>query len=146
MLGIVFHSSASNQGALWLSCYSQATGMWRLRCGASPIAPLWSISVEEQFYLLWPWVAKIGRLALMRIVSLLLLPISWFTLVALSPPDLKPRVRSGNSLVQFQFFSVGALLSIGLHEQLPKLKTVSRLGLLFDRPAFVVHCGRGVSN
>ena len=28
---------------------------------ANPIAPLWSISIEEQFYLIWPGLAKVGE-------------------------------------------------------------------------------------
>ena len=103
--------------------------------GMSPIFPLWSISLEEQFYLVWPWVAKIGgRTAILRL-SLVLIPTAWLTLFYLSHGFLSHRVASDpavwvNSLVQFQFFAIGALLALGLKGRYPTMGAWPRIGIL----------------
>jgi peptidoglycan/LPS O-acetylase OafA/YrhL len=99
--------------------------------GTSPIAPLWSISLEEQFYLAWPWVAKIGGRTSILGLSVLLIPISWLTLFFLAHGGAhSERAIWVNSLVQFQFFALGALLALGLNGRVPKLSTRVRIGIL----------------
>ncbi len=39
-----------------------------LPIGAGPLGHLWSIGVEEQFYLIWPWVVKQSPLRFLKIV------------------------------------------------------------------------------
>lgn len=72
--------------------------------------PLWSVSVEEQFYLLWPSVRKyLGRPASV-ILSISVIPIAYIALAALCHGPLERAWFS--SLVQFQFFGSGALLAL----------------------------------
>lgn len=97
-------------------------------CGASPIAPLWSISVEEQFYLIWPWLSKAGSRAMLWRTSILLLPISWAAIFWLSHNGANASRESWvNSLVQFQFFALGSLLALALNGRAPNLRTNSRV-------------------
>ena len=70
---------------------------------------LWSISVEELFYALWPQMGKQGKRALL-VISLLLIPI------ALGTAGLV-RQTWYNPLVQFLFFAVGALTAMALHSR-----------------------------
>jgi peptidoglycan/LPS O-acetylase OafA/YrhL len=103
--------------------------------GLTPTAPLWSISLEEQFYLVWPWIAKIGGRAAILGLSLVLLPTSWLALFYLSHGFLTHRVATDptvwvNSLVQFQFFAIGALLALGLKGRYPSLPAWARIGIL----------------
>jgi peptidoglycan/LPS O-acetylase OafA/YrhL len=97
---------------------------------ANPIGPLWSISIEEQFYLTWPWIAKAAGRTAILVVSILLLPLSWITiyLLARSAPEAS-RVMWFSSLVQFQFFALGALAALLLKGRAPKWKMASRLVL-----------------
>ncbi len=110
------------------------SGNWyvaAVSCGASPIAPLWSISLEEQFYVAWPWVAKIGGRNSILALSGVLLPISWLTLFVLSHSNPHgDRAIWVNSLVQFQFFAAGALIALSLNGRIPRLKTGVRIGAL----------------
>jgi len=99
--------------------------------GLSPISPLWSISVEEQFYLLWPMMFLLGGKRLTTLLSLATLPVAmlsiyWVTRQAnASDVQLWP-----NSFVVFIFFGLGALTAL-YSEHLPKLNSaLSRVALL----------------
>jgi peptidoglycan/LPS O-acetylase OafA/YrhL len=78
----------------------------------TPIEPLWSISVEEQFYLIWPGFARFGKKGIV-LVSVLLTIVPICTLIYLGQrhetvnSDLWP-----NSLVQCLFFAGGALTAV----------------------------------
>ena len=100
------------------------------RLSDNPIWPLWSVSVEEQFYILWPWIAKLGGERWIRIVSLVLLPASFATLYGLARAGpLAATSAHANSLVQFQFFALGALLAILLRGRTLRLSLASRIAM-----------------
>ncbi len=88
----------------------------------NPIGPLWSISIEEQFYLIMPQVAK--RFGKSAIVCLSLLTfvaayvVLWWLGVHHVPAD--PSVWT-NSLVQFQFFGAGCILATILKGAVPTI-------------------------
>jgi len=107
------------------------SGNWyvaRIGCSANPIAPLWSISVEEQFYLAWPWVVKLGGRIWTCIICLILLPLSSLFLYELSRAGANESSTIWlNSFVQFQFFALGALLALGLRGRVPTLGLASRV-------------------
>ncbi len=88
---------------------------------AGPLDPLWSIAVEEQFYIAIPLLSRIGGRKVIAIVSAVLLIVSYGTVV-----HYARMVYSGesgqwvNSWFQFQFFAAGALLAIALHGRVPR--------------------------
>jgi peptidoglycan/LPS O-acetylase OafA/YrhL len=94
------------------------------------IAHLWSISVEEQFYAIWPSLARAGGAKLLRNLSIALIPISIGTTfwLALHNPD--PFSIWVNSLVQFLFFAIGALLSLLLNGRAFKTSAGRRIAML----------------
>lgn len=117
-------------------CFLFLAGNWYVagRAGMlseSPIWPLWSVSVEEQFYLLWPWIAKLGGERWIRRISLAILPVSYACLywLAQQGPHTAGSARF-NSVVQFQFFALGALLALAVHGRMVRLKSFSRIALL----------------
>jgi peptidoglycan/LPS O-acetylase OafA/YrhL len=80
-----------------------------------PLRHLWSISVEEQFYVTWPFMIKVGGMRCIKVVSIAILPISFLTIFVASIYQDHPDVTVWlNGLVQFQFFALGALLAIYL--------------------------------
>jgi peptidoglycan/LPS O-acetylase OafA/YrhL len=100
-------------------------------CGASSIGPLWSISLEEQFYLVWPWLAKLGGTRRLLVISVALFPVAWLAIAVLSRMGRDADVTIWvNSLVQFQFFGLGALIAIILNGRTPNLDTRSRVTLV----------------
>jgi peptidoglycan/LPS O-acetylase OafA/YrhL len=96
----------------------------------SPIEPLWSVSVEEQFYLIWPGFARLGRKSMLGI-SLLLMVLAVGTLIYLGhrPGTLTTAVWP-NSLVQSLFFAGGALTATLGAPETRRSGPWQRLGLL----------------
>ena len=93
------------------------------------VQPLWSVSVEEQFYLVWPVCARNGRKAIVAISAVCVLA-SVGTLVYLG-------VRGGaevtsswpNTLVQSIFFAGGALTAVYSRPEERDLGLFTRLGI-----------------
>lgn len=91
----------------------------------SPGAPLWSISVEEQFYLIWPTLAKCGTRWL-TVACVILIPLSYVA-IGLVARNSGPDFRIwASSIVQFQFFCLGALTALNLRGNVPSLRTELR--------------------
>lgn len=96
---------------------------------AYPVNPLWSISVEEQFYIAIPLLVRYGTRRVLKLVSFLLIAVAYGAVIYYA---LHPRhgfsSQWTNSLVQFQFFSAGTLLSLYLKGRLPQWHVVVRIG------------------
>src|SRR5262249_9027744 len=95
--------------------------------GASVAGPLWSISVEEQFYISWPLIiSKVGVKHLKKI-CLGLLVISNLTRVIME------KKRSGfvafwcSTVTWFDAIAAGALLALFLRGGVPRWSLVTRL-------------------
>lgn len=125
--------------------FALLTGNWYLiyHAVSGPIMPLWSISLEEQFYLVWPSLAKLGRRVLL-IVSLLLIPVSHAAIAFLVHRGSEYDLIWWNSFAQFQYFGIGAALALLLKGRAFQLKAPIRL-LLFVGAVMVWLAG-GYSN
>jgi peptidoglycan/LPS O-acetylase OafA/YrhL len=92
----------------------------------NPISILWTISIEEQFYILWPGLARIGTLFLKR-AAWIIVAIAALSAVLLGLYAASPRTTVWtSSLVHFQFFALGALLAIHFSKGLPAYSTATR--------------------
>jgi peptidoglycan/LPS O-acetylase OafA/YrhL len=87
----------------------------------NPAFVLWSISVEELFYVLWPQIANWGKRVLL-LSSFLLIPIALVTAALI-------RKTWENPLVEFLFFAVGALVALFLHGKSLRLPNAFRISL-----------------
>ena len=111
----------------------------------SPSSVLWSLSVEEQFYLLIPVLAKFGGVRGLRLGCWAALLVSYSCLVYFGLHHLQDTDTAWvNSFVQFQYFAIGFLLAIWGKSplqgtrMLPRVLAVSA-GLLL----FVIAAGHG---
>jgi peptidoglycan/LPS O-acetylase OafA/YrhL len=114
----------------WLA-FTFFTGNWYiLHHGwiAGSVDPLWSISVEEQFYIVIPMLAAFAGRCAIAIVSCLLLALAYVTvlLYALHPTS-GDNGEWTNSFVQFQFFCAGTLLALLLRGRLIRLPVPMRI-------------------
>ena len=102
---------------------------WICRHGwiASSVDPLWSISIEEQFYLVIPMLLLLAGRRVVQWVCLGLLVTSYLVLASYAAhPVVEDNGQWTNSFVQFQFFAAGTLLSLVLRSRLPQLHVVVR--------------------
>lgn len=61
LLVAVLVTSTGNNPNIWYYCFFTANIPFILSVGIWPIVHYWSIGVEEQFYLFWPWLVKFTR-------------------------------------------------------------------------------------
>jgi peptidoglycan/LPS O-acetylase OafA/YrhL len=97
-----------------------------------PVNPMWSLSVEEQFYIVIPFMALLGRRALIAI-NIGVLAVSYAVIIYYAQGFSPTSGFSGqwtNSFVQFQFFAAGMLLALGLRGRKPDWHLAVRAGLL----------------
>jgi peptidoglycan/LPS O-acetylase OafA/YrhL len=74
---------------------------------------LWSISIEEQFYLFWPWGMRYLRRRGLQLCAILLIVVANLTLFYLGHLHAEIAVAiGGNSFVQFEMFATGILLAL----------------------------------
>lgn len=98
----------------------------------SPVEGLWSISLEEQFYLVWPLLAKLGGRTLL-LCSIASLPVAWLTLYYHSGYQPSPMGLEFDgtiwcrTTVQAQFFALGAIVAIVLRGRSVHLPASARL-------------------
>jgi peptidoglycan/LPS O-acetylase OafA/YrhL len=93
-------------------------------------APLWSISLEEQFYLVWPWVIRRSGPRRLVICALGIMAVAMGSRLAMG--ILHPTFDwvTKNSFTRIDGIAVGALLAVALHGRLPRLSAAARGALL----------------
>ena len=99
---------------------------WQSYC----ITPLWSVSVEEQLYILLPLIIFFTGKRGLKIFSFLAVVIAYATIIYYaSRPTTGFSGQWTNSFVQFQFFAAGILLSVYLKSKQPKWYAFPRIVL-----------------
>jgi len=95
---------------------------------AGPAGALWSISIEEQFYLLWPGLTKFCSEKLLYVFGWALIAIATLSLLYLGALQAEV-VRDvwTISLVQFSMFGFGILLCLHLKGRMPQLSSFVRI-------------------
>jgi peptidoglycan/LPS O-acetylase OafA/YrhL len=118
------------RGAIWFSLllgnvYIAAHG-WP----ASGINLLWSLSIEEQFYLVIPALTRYGGRRILALTCLLAIAGAYLALAFTVARHAEPETAVWvNSFVNFQFFAAGTLISLALHKRTWQPKTAVRLGM-----------------
>jgi peptidoglycan/LPS O-acetylase OafA/YrhL len=134
--GIVLLSSISDKfgnisGNAQLT-FSLFSGNWYITfnewLSSYPLNPLWSISVEEQLYILIPLLIFYGGKRTLKIFSFLAISIAYLTIIWYAQhPTNGFSGEWTNSIVHFQFFAAGILLSVYLRDWQPNWHIIYRV-------------------
>lgn len=90
------------------------------------ITLLWTVSIEEQFYMLWPPV--VARLTRRQIIyaAVILVAVAYLSRITLDLVHCTPPQMYFSTFVRLDSIAGGILLAAGLHGRLPQLSTPSR--------------------
>ena len=130
LLGLRWHGFRIEPGRLLASvCLA---GNWYIvfhPAITTPMRALWSVSVEEQWYLLWPRLLRdLSRRQLILACGVLMLAAqALLILLADGSANRSLAVTAwDNSGVQFQFFALGAAAALFLDGRIPELRLSRR--------------------
>jgi len=131
LLGHFVRGAGPRDPKSWLA-FTLFAGNWYIcRFGwipSYPVNPLWSISVEEQFYIAIPLIARFAGRTGLRIIALALMAVSYVCVIGYARHGFHGfSSQWTNSFVEFQFFSAGVLLSIFLRGRVPNWHPVLRM-------------------
>lgn len=93
---------------------------------------LWTVTVEEQFYLVWPTIIRLGGRTGIILISILVWiagQVACLRIAAHVGADTYATQIWTNSLVNYQYFAIGAILAVCLHNKRIKIAIWARLAL-----------------
>jgi peptidoglycan/LPS O-acetylase OafA/YrhL len=95
---------------------------------SSGAGPLWSISVEEQFYIIWPLFVRVLSRRIMGVMCILAWVGSQIAVILLCLNHVQIATTLWtNSLVQLQYLALGAGVSLLLNGSTPAFRVRTRL-------------------
>ena len=124
------------------------TGNWIISIngypGAGIIGPLWSVSFEEQFYLLWPLVLRKAGKRTLYITAVALLLVGALTRLILLLAHQRGDQIWYDSFVRLDSIAYGILVALILHHRATlRIRLLTRLALLLMGSAMWVLASRG---
>ena len=111
----------------------------------SVASPLWSISVEEQFYLGWPLLLRVFGMNLIKQLAIGMLTVALAVRVLLAALGVEDAGVWCNTLARLDPIALGALLAFVLRGRTPHLNTGYRLLLCGLAMASLLLVGRYLS-
>jgi peptidoglycan/LPS O-acetylase OafA/YrhL len=123
---------AQSLGSTYIAGYLLLAGNWVYAVKGMPASvaiPLWSISVEEQFYLVWPLILR--RMSRMRIIyaTLVVLGLGNIARIALVYMHASGAAAEYNTFVRIDAIAFGILIACLFGERSPRLGLAGRLAL-----------------
>jgi peptidoglycan/LPS O-acetylase OafA/YrhL len=131
---IPFFNPLHGFSSRYVCAFVLLSGNWSFIAWGEPIStvvgPLWTVSVEEQFYLLWPpLVRKISRHRI-ALAALAMLVVATLTRIAMLAIHANSNSVRYNSLARLDPIAAGILVATVLHSRMPKFGLRLRLIML----------------
>jgi peptidoglycan/LPS O-acetylase OafA/YrhL len=93
----------------------------------SVASPLWSISVEEQFYIVWPLLLLVFGFNRIRQIAFVLIGIAFLTRFALAFYGATDAAVWCHTLARLDTIALGAILAFTLRGRVPQIGLIMRL-------------------
>lgn len=119
-------------GTIYVVSFALFAGNWVCATNGIPFSvagPLWSISVEEQFYIGWPLLLRIFGINRLKQLAIAMLVLALVTRVLLAVYAVKHPGVWCNTIARLDPIALGALLAFLLNGRAPRMKRVLRLVL-----------------
>ncbi len=113
--------------------FSALAGNWWIVFRGFPssvIFPLWSVSIEEQFYVLWPMAARRVKAATMALIAVAMLVLATATRLYLGSHGATETQVWCNTFARLDPIAAGILIAVALRGGSPKWRFSTRLALL----------------
>jgi peptidoglycan/LPS O-acetylase OafA/YrhL len=129
--GLTFFVPGEGLSGTHLMAFALFSGNWMymLHPVGTVAAPLWSVSVEEQFYILWPWAVRRGPVRRIAVVALAMVAVGMAVRLGLGLRGIHEPWISKDSLTRADGIAAGVLLATFLQGRLPQLGGLSRTSL-----------------
>lgn len=112
LLTLVFGAQSEREQLPWLATYTYNLYLSNLGWWPAYFSHFWSLSVEEQFYLFWPWVLLFAPRRWLPTVCVAMIAIAlayrWFAIYA----QLNPVAIYGFTLSSLDALGIGSLLAL----------------------------------
>ena len=118
------------RAGLW---FSLLAGNWFIVFHGFPssvIFPLWSVSIEEQFYITWPAVVRRVSETGMLIIAGLLLAVATASRIYLGMHHVGESDVWCNTFVQLDPIAIGILMAVLLKGEIPRLSRLARAAMM----------------
>ncbi|HKG47492.1 MAG TPA: acyltransferase [Pyrinomonadaceae bacterium] len=119
-----------NFGSAYIASFAFFVGNWVCASKGIPFSvagPLWSISVEEQFYIGWPLLLRFFGINRIKQLAIGMLLLALITRVVLVVYGVKHPAVWCNTLARLDPIALGAILAFVLRGRAPQIKNALRL-------------------
>jgi peptidoglycan/LPS O-acetylase OafA/YrhL len=133
-------------GLRYLLPFLALSGNWAfVAFGGIPtaaVSPLWSVSVEEQFYLIWPpIVARLSRRQMIYAAWSMILVGNITRVVILLYHPARPIALWANTFAHFDEIAAGILMAIYLRGRAPSISNLARMALVVGGAICIIFRG-----
>lgn len=108
--------------------------LWPAQTVAGVAGVLWSVSVEEQFYALWPLLLKRVNGAVLARAGVAMIAFGWVVRALMEARGASLSALWLNTFAWLDSIGAGALLALLFYRRLPQLKTWMRVLMIISGP------------